>query len=213
MASQLTRWLLVALLLTAALFIIRMNTTFGFKWPRQPPQGSAARERASSLAAEWREAEQSRRVYTFRKQLAEELRQRAAIDSPTVAMMVIPGGRLSSTLTDTLRAAVTDAWRKLGLGVTKVGVGVVLNLGIAPVLPGMPRPNISDNTQLLLPPDSLEPTVCLIMVPIDTFGLQRARRNHDLAGWLRDFLRCLRLLRPLRRTGAPCQAMADSEEF
>jgi hypothetical protein len=184
MASRLTVWLLAGLLLTIGTLVYRLNSGSRFHLRPPPSQLSPARARASRLAQEWRQVEQSRRVHALRKTLADDLRRRAAIDSPTVAMVLTPADALAPQLIDSLRAALGAAWQQLGLGVTKVGVGVVLNMGAAPVLPGMERPSVTDNSELLLLPDSLEPTVCLVMTPIDTFGLGRARRNHDLAGWL-----------------------------
>lgn len=186
MANRLTIWLLAALLLAAGWVTVRTSARIAWYGHRTPSPVSAARARASALASAWRLTEQSRRIHTYRLELGERLRHRAAVDSPTVAMLVAPASALSPQLTDSLQHALVEAWQRLGLGVTKVAVGVVLNFDIAPVLPGMPRPNVSDNTELLLLPDSLAPTLCLTMVPFDTFGLERARQHHDLAGWVQD---------------------------
>src|SRR5439155_220096 len=91
---------------------------------RQPP----ARLRAQALAAQWRLANLALRLPEYRKRLQPELLRRRERDEPGPALLVEAPDSVAAFARQRLRAILDTVARQLGLGVTKVSVGLVVDL-------------------------------------------------------------------------------------
>ncbi len=187
MARDLSRWVLLGVLVVAGFFLFRVSSLASYGRRYNRPSVSAERAREGALAEQWRAAESQALILQYRARMVDVLRQRAAADSPGVAVLVIGSDSARTRATPVLAEALARAWREAGLGVTKVSVGVVAMLDGFPTLPGQLRPvNTQDVSHFL--PDSLAPTTCLVLLPINPTWLERLASRRGLATLLAQSL-------------------------
>src|SRR5256886_8006395 len=91
------------------------------------PQPTAARLRARGLAEQWRAADLAVRLAVYRRRLEPELARRRATDQPGPALLVEAPDTLPVHTPALVASALDTVWRELGLGVSKVAVGVVVD--------------------------------------------------------------------------------------
>ena len=96
------------------------------------PEPSAARLRARGLAEQWRAADLAVRLAVYRRRLEPELARRRATDQPGPALLVEAPDSVPVHTRALVAAALDTVWRELGLGVSKVAVGVVWISGDSP---------------------------------------------------------------------------------
>ncbi len=132
----------------------------------QVPQLTPARLRAQELADAWRAIQAEVRLRESRSRFARDLGQ---TDSAEVGPRLLPNGPDSvvSLVRPVLRAELDTAWRRLGLGATKVTVVVIVDLPItSPRTSGAATPSeeLAGGASYLLP-DSTDRTTCAVMLP------------------------------------------------
>jgi hypothetical protein len=151
------------------------------------PQPTAARLRAQALARKWRDADLAVRLAQYRRQLAPELARRREHDEPGPVVLVEAPDSLAPRARQVVTAALDTLWRELGLGVSKVGVGVVVDFWRQrPTrIEGTPQRNLYSAGHLL--PDSIDRTTCIALIPA---GMLHASdvRNSRVQDWLRSGL-------------------------
>ena len=131
------------------------------------------RLRVQQLAAKWRATTLELRLLAFRERLRPELERRRARDIATPAVLFVGFDTLSQPARDLVAAALDTVWSRLRLGVTKISVGVVIQVG---------RPSGSTNApmgaqgaQTYLLPDSTDRTSCIALLPLSTaWGVGRS---------------------------------------
>lgn len=150
------------------------------------------RERAKELAAEWQIQEFGRRAVAYRLRLGPELTRLRAADSPTVAILLLGRDSVTRWAHDHIEPAISQTWRSLGLSVTKVAVGVILDMepshpaGRADSVPAVPS-GIGSATYLL--PDTTDRGTCVALLPAPYFARQRLTiKPEQLDWWLRSGL-------------------------
>src|ERR1051325_1403717 len=88
---------------------------------------TAARLRARRLAERWRAADLAVRLAVYRRRLEPELAHRRETDQPGPALLVDAPDTVPASTKALVAAALDTVWRELGLGVSKVAVGVVVD--------------------------------------------------------------------------------------
>lgn len=185
MARDLTRWVVALLFVVAAVVLVDSTNKVRFTGPRfNQPEPTAARRRAMAIASQWRLAVLAERVVGYREELKPRLQELAAAGRPTVALLVDADDSLRTALTPLLAPALDSAWALLGLGVTKVSVGLVVGMRRSPGLPGMSPISPQESRDLFLLPDSLAPTQCLAVVPASQVWVTRLATRGALVRWL-----------------------------
>lgn len=143
------------------------------------------RLRANELAKEWRRAALDVRLHEVRQQAAPELARRRAANALSLVVRIDSTWSLAAR--ERLTAAVEQAWRTLGLDVSKIGVAVV----IEPERMSARAPGNLVNAFLL--PDSTDRHTCVAWtasraLPQRTFEREEKRfasaRSHFAHGLL-----------------------------
>jgi hypothetical protein len=178
MARGVTRWITLALAGCAAVAIAYLpprgtpNSRFrdSFRVAVQSsriPQPTAARLRAQGLAEEWRGAHTAVRLREERRRM-ETLLAGMPNDSGAPVLLITGWDSVPPSVQHVLAAALDSAWRQLGLGATKVRIGVVLELiGGVGVRAGTPRVEMGETAYLL--PDSTDRATCVAMIPMGPY--------------------------------------------
>lgn len=166
MARELRRWVVAALVACAVIGLAflpprgappsRSRLAFAI------PQSTPARLRAQALAAQWRAVDGAARLLEQRSALQSMLAHRVERKpGPIVVLAGAPAiplaaiSRVSSTL--------DSVWSGLGLGETKIGILVVIDL--AAVSADRPASAPEQEAPLYLEPDSTDRATCVALVP------------------------------------------------
>lgn len=174
--ASLKRWVGVGLLACVALALAYLPPRGARSSGRpsffmaQSPQGTPARRRAHALAEEWRIVDGALRVVRARSRLQEGLRGSVVVISESA--------RLSDTAAHLVDSAMHTAWRRLGLGETKVRVAVLIELSSPSVVRDRPLAEMTFATYLA--PDSTDRTTCIAVVPVTRYWTRVI--NGDLPG-------------------------------
>jgi hypothetical protein len=122
--------------------------------PRAPTP-TAARQRAQGLAEEWRAAQAAVRLAESRGRLPV-----APIAGP--ALLFVGADSVPVAARRRVAAALDSAWRLVGLGETKISVGVVLQFQPGEARPDAPSERGGGAVYLL--PDSTDRTACVVLL-------------------------------------------------
>jgi hypothetical protein len=116
---------------------------------------TAARLRVQGLADEWRHAQAAVRLMEGREQLP------PGEQGPALLMRA---DSIPAAARQRVAAALDTVWRHLGLGETKVTVGVIIELSV--LRPEAPRtPIVNRETPAYLLPDSTDRSTCIALIP------------------------------------------------
>jgi hypothetical protein len=143
---------------------------------------TAARLRAQALAEKWRVARAAVRLADGRGRLPP-----AAPAGP--ALLLLTSDSVPLAARRFVGAAVDSAWRLLGLGETKITVGVVLDLRTS-AGPADRTPNERGTGAAYLLPDSTDRTMCVVLLPTGVYWSRVLRGERPrpeslrLEGWL-----------------------------
>ena len=185
MARELRAWIAAALLGCLVLGFVylppKADLLFGRRF-REPPPPTPYHLRVQQLADEWRRAELGRRLLDYRKRLRPALERRRTLDQPSPALIVEWPDRESEAIRHYIAAALDSVWTRLGLGATKISVGIVATAG-APN-PNGQQPSLPSNMTEYLLPDSSDRSTCLVFFQ-STYWASRLRAlprpaNRDL---------------------------------
>jgi hypothetical protein len=164
MAREL-KWIAAAGLCCLALGLVylppKTSPLFGRRFRELPPPTSY-RLRVQELAAAWRDVEIERRLLEYRERLRPELARRRALEIPGPAVIVDWPDAGSEDLRRYVATALDSAWGRLGLGVTKISVGVVASFGAT--TPDQLRPSLPRTMTVYLLPDSSDRSTCLVFM-------------------------------------------------
>jgi hypothetical protein len=151
------------------------------------PTTSQERRRAQNLAEEWRAAQSILRLQQYRERLEPALVSLRARDGSGPVLLVDGPDSATAPLFEVLRPALDTMWNRLGLGQTKVTLGVVVALPRgAPVRVTAVMPTRLASTTYLLP-DSTDRFTCLALLPAPYFIDRLANLRRDrLEAWLGD---------------------------
>src|SRR5437762_11117417 len=131
MAREL-RWWLAAVLLACGAVALAYLPPRGAgrksRWRDQSFGQRPARLRAQALAVQWRAASMALRLPGYRKRLQPELLRRREHDEPGPALLLEAHDSLPAFARARLAATLDTVSHQLGLGVTKVSVGLVVDL-------------------------------------------------------------------------------------
>lgn len=130
-------------------------------------QELANRYRAVSFELEMRE---------LKKRLQPEMARRRELDIPGPALFYTGPDSISDSARALVRALLDTAWSQLGLGVTKISVGVVVSV-VFDRTPPTGTPATRPVADAFLLPDSTDRTTCLAFVPIIYWGRPGALKN------------------------------------
>jgi hypothetical protein len=159
MARELRWWIAGTLLACAGLASV-YTPPRGANWPgahrAEPEPPSPFRFRERYLAHKLREVETEVRLLEYRDRLRPEFDRRLAAGIPAPASLIVGLDPLPESTRRLVAREVDAAWRSLGLGVTKVSVGVVLEL---------PPGTQQARWMLYLLPDSSDRTSCIALLP------------------------------------------------
>jgi hypothetical protein len=151
-------------------------------------QPTAARLRAQALADEWRKADQAVRLTRYRIQLEPELARRREHDQAGPALIIEAPDSLPAYAREVVRSAVDTVWRDLGLDVSKVGVGVVLDFWRTRSTGTDQTPKVIIGSPSHLLPDSTDRTTCVALIPAWYWHWTGPLRNQRVEDRLREGL-------------------------
>ncbi|PYP16033.1 MAG: hypothetical protein DMD52_08590 [Gemmatimonadetes bacterium] len=168
MARELRWWLAAVLLACGAVAVAYL-----------PPRGAArqaglgdapirqtpARLRAQALAAQWRVANLALRLPEYRKRLQPELLRRRERDEPGPALLIESSESLAPLVRERVRPVLDEVSRQLGLGVTKVSVGLVVDPRRYVSAKAAATPSQDFASPAYLFPDSSDRTTCVALIP------------------------------------------------
>jgi hypothetical protein len=166
MARELRWWLAAAFIacgLIAGAYVPPRGVAPPRKRHARSPEPTAARRRAQALADQWRWADRAVRLEQYRRQLAPELARRRETDQPGPAFLVDAPDTFPASARARLRSALDTVWRELGLGVSKVGVGVVIDVWRTGMTPVGEAPRTTRDDGYLLP-DSTDRATCVALI-------------------------------------------------
>ena len=166
MARELRRWV-VATLVACGVIALALLPPRGAAVTRARlvfaiPQSTPARLRAQALAAEWRAADGAARL------LDQRARARSVLSSPearksSVTVVLTGPQSIPPEATARVASAMDSAWAAVGLGETKIGVVMVIDLGPTTVAGSTSAPGLEG--PMYLEPDSANRTTCVALVP------------------------------------------------
>jgi hypothetical protein len=164
MARQLRWWLVATLAVCGgiALAYVPPRGLRGTRAGEEVARLTAARTRVQALEWQWRSAHLAVRFAEYRQRLAGPLSELRATNRPGPALLIDGPEALPQSIRHGVEQTVDSAWRQLGLGVTKVSVAVVLDLGRS-TNARLATPQAGGAKAYLLP-DSADRTTCLALV-------------------------------------------------
>src|SRR5438105_9714391 len=158
----------------------------------EPFRQTPARQRAQALAAQWRAASLALRLPEYRKRLQPELLRRRERDEPGPALLLEAPDSLAPFVRERVRAVLDTVSRQLGLGVTKVSVGLVVDLRRYVSAKAGETPSQDVESPAYLFPDSSDRTTCVALIPAwrwtRTLAAQPPVRGQEVKDWLRTGL-------------------------
>lgn len=129
-------------------------------------QPTAARLRAQGLAEQWRAADLAVRLALYRRRLDPELVRRRDTDQPGPALLVDAPDSVPAQTRALVAAALDTVWRELGLGVSKVAVGVIVDFWQTPRTGTDSTPKMPSGPVGYLLPDSSDRATCVALIPV-----------------------------------------------
>src|SRR5439155_845596 len=158
----------------------------------EPFRQTTARLRAQALAAQWRTASLALRLPEYRKRLQPELLRRRERDEPGPALLVEAPDSVAAFARQRLRATLDTVSGQLGLGVTKVSVGLVVDLWRYVSANAGETPSQDFESPGYLFPDSSDRTTCVALIPAwrwtGTLAVQPQVRHQRVEDMLRTAL-------------------------
>src|SRR3989441_10041182 len=168
MARDLRWWLVTVLLACGAVAVAYLpprGAARGANGRDEPLRPTAARLRAQALAAQWRAANLALRLPEYRERLQPELLRRRERDEPGPALLIESSESLVPLVRERVRPVLDEVSRQLGLGVTKVSVGLVVDprRHVSAKAAATPSQDFASPASLF--PDSSDRTTCVALIP------------------------------------------------
>jgi hypothetical protein len=174
MARELRWWLAVAFVACAVVAVgyVSPSGSAPAATARQR-EPTAARLRSRRLAERWRAADLAVRLAVYRRRLEPELAHRRETDQPGPALLVDAPDTVPAFTKALVAAALDTVWRELGLGVSKVAVGVVVDFWRIPRTGTDSTPKVPGGSVGYLLPDSSDRATCIALIPAWYWRLPR----------------------------------------
>jgi hypothetical protein len=202
MARELRWWLVATLAVCGgiALAYVPPRGVRGARAGEEVAPLTAARTRVHALEWQWRSAHLAIRFAEYRQRLAGPLTELRATNRPGPALLIDGPDALPQSIRQGVEQTVDSAWRELGLGVSKISVAVVLDLGRnTKARAGTPKAEAA--TAYLLP-DSTDRTTCLALVGAPHLSRYVAA-GRDNRAFFEEWRRTLRFFGTVKFFG-PC---------
>ncbi|MGH7615088.1 MAG: hypothetical protein ACREMW_13725 [Gemmatimonadales bacterium] len=169
MARDLKWWVAVTLLACSVVGLVYLPPR-GNEATRQrsrgpePPTPFRLRERA--LAARWRATSFELSLLELRERLRPDLARRRTAELPSVVLAFDGPDTLSAMSRRFVAAELDAAWSRLGLGVSKVSVAVVLRTGLPTARLDEPSTRSAGHANVIayLLPDSADRSTCVVLL-------------------------------------------------
>lgn len=200
MARQLRWWIALPLgacaMLAVAYLPPRAMPALGQRFFRIVPtfeQPTPYRGRVQQLAGRFRLTAFELAMREYEEAMRPELERRRALEIPGPVVYFAGPDSLSDSARGLVRALLDRAWSQLGLGLSKISVGVVVPVVFDRPLGGESPAHMPAGAAFLLP-DSTDRSTCLAYVPIIYWGRPGVLRqlhpapNEELAELLRNGL-------------------------
>ncbi|HTS88123.1 MAG TPA: hypothetical protein VMG41_06485 [Gemmatimonadales bacterium] len=186
MARELKFWALAVAVACGAVlaFSTRRPHRAGFRPPPEAATPTLLREQANEAWRRWQAAALELRLAGYRARLEPELEARAAHDLPSIAVLVDAPDSTALLARPIVQAAFDSAWRRLGLGVTKVSVGVIAVLRPERATGESEAGWLSATSYLF--PDSTDRATCLVLLPAHAGAV--LRNGNRSSGWYASWL-------------------------
>jgi len=196
MARELRWWLAAVLLACGAVALAYLpprGAARQSRWRDEPFRQTPARLRAQALAFQWRAANMALRLPEYRKRLQPELLRRRERDEPGPALLFEAPDSLPAFARERLRVVLDTVSRQLGLGVTKISVGLVVDPRRYVSAKAGETPSQDFTSPAYLFPDSSDRTTCVALIPAawrwtPTLAVQPPVRSQEVQDWLRTGL-------------------------
>ena len=168
MARGMRLWIAAAIGACLVIAVAYLPPRGGVREPPSPfrlmlPQLTPARLRAQALADAWRAAAAEVRLQESRARLDIDLARLGSANGGPALLIDGPDSAVSF-LGPTLRAELETTWRRLGLGVTKVAVVVVVHVPGSGLTGGAAPPEERGGGAAYLLPDSTDRTTCVVVL-------------------------------------------------
>jgi hypothetical protein len=164
MARELRWWLVATLAVCGgiALAYVPPRGVRGGRAEERVTRLTAARTRVQALEWQWRAAHLAVRFADYRQRLAAPLAELRATNRPGPALLIDGPDPVPPAIRLGIALALDSAWRRRGLGVTKVSVAVVFDLGRRTTArAATPK---AEAARAYLLPDSTDRTTCVAVV-------------------------------------------------
>ena len=173
MARGVIAWLgaaLVACLVVGSVYLPPRGMP-RWAWASRMPilEATAARAKANALASEWRKAQAAVVAARYRDRLGPMLALRRAEDRPGPLLVAEAPDSVLDRAEPIMRRALDSAWARLGIGVSKVSVAVVLGLR-GPANPSRNTIDAGSGQVAYVLPDSTNRAVCIATGRIPFFA-------------------------------------------
>src|SRR3989441_815867 len=196
MARELRWWLAAALLACGAVAMAYLPPRGGAREAGvrdEPFRQTPARLRAQALAAQWRAANLALRLPEYRRRLQPELLRRRERDAPGPTLLVEAPDSLAAFAHEVLSPALDTVARHLRLGVTKVSVGLVVDLRRTVSANPAETPTQDFAGPAYLFPDASDRPPCVALPPAwlwtgTLLAVKPPARNPRVEDWLRSGL-------------------------
>jgi len=182
MARGVIGWLgaaLVACLVVGAVYLPpRGMPRWAWGSPRPLPEATSARVMANQLAGQWRRAQAAAIGARFRGQLGPALTLRRSQDRPGPLLVVQAPDSVRDWAERVIQGALDSSWARLGIGVSKVSVAVVLGRR-GPVRPSPITVGTSGGDVAYVLPDSTDRSTCVVTARLPYFAQSRRYMRQD----------------------------------
>lgn len=175
--------------------------------------------RVQELAARWRTTALELQLLAYREQLRPETSQRRALDLAGPTLLFVGPDSLGPDARDLVRASLDSVWAEMGLGVTKIAVGVVLQVGRIAARTNEPAWDGSRREAYLLP-DSVDRISCIVLLSLGTtwgpgksLALARPTATEALTGFLQNGLGPCAFHAAFGNPGRPVQRWLGARQF
>ncbi|HET9709187.1 MAG TPA: hypothetical protein VFP39_12890 [Gemmatimonadales bacterium] len=182
--------------------VFRLAQTF------EPP--TPYRQRVQELAGRYRRTAFELAMREYEDSLRPELEQHRAQEVPGPAVYFAGPDSLSDSAQGLVRALLERAWNRLGLGISKISVGVVISV-VFQRPPPQEAPAHFPQADVDLIPDSTNRTTCLAFIPIIYWGrpgILKLARPAPTAKLAEQLQRSLGTCAYFAKFGAPGQEIA-----
>ncbi len=158
------------------------------KWlsgrPYSLPAEAQQRLRARQLAFEWQEVNGKLLGVSYRDRFGPLLAERQGRNQAGPALVIEADSATRNFGEPQVRAAIDSAWARLGIGLSKISVGILLRPASPPGKVRHPFAELSGLGAIYLLPDSVDRATCLVVSGLPRFVTDRTfRPSGDLADW------------------------------